>query len=69
MGVGAIFLIFVIIVVFGGIAAALLGVGGGLWGAKTSPSGDKLEGGSRYDDEHRPTHTVVEDGGGARPVD
>lgn len=66
MGAGAIFLIVVIIVVVGGIAAAMLGIGGGLWGAKTSPAGDKLK---SYDDEHRPTHTVIEDDGSARPVD
>ena len=64
MGVGAIFLIVIVGIVFAVGAALLLGVGSTLRRRKMDPEGDKLEGGTEggADGEqpgHRPEHVRV----------
>jgi hypothetical protein len=53
----AILLLFIVVVVGGGLAVALYLTGGALWFGKTSPKGDRVEGGG--DAEPRPEHKEV----------
>jgi hypothetical protein len=50
----AILLIIVVVLVVGGIGLALYLTGGALWAGRTSPKGDRIEGGANR--EHRPEH-------------